>query len=94
MIHTTITTEIRITAPKGKPVVEFWDSTRTRKYPEETWKFGGASLLEHSPSLIVAGFSAAHLVDIGKVYQVKCEVAWSISPKDPKWHDIVAVKIV
>ena len=85
------TETVKITAPKGKPVVEFWCSGR--QYPEVTWMLGGERMMEVAPSLAEAGWVAEHFDDVGQVYALPLSVAWTPSPKNPKWKDIVAVTL-
>ena len=36
---------------------------------------------------------AEHFDDVGQVYALPLSVAWTPSPKNPKWKDIVAVTL-
>jgi hypothetical protein len=83
---------MRITAPKGSPVVEFWRDGRS--YREVWWNLGGEALLKISPALAQAGFTAAHLDNVGQEYRRKLRVHWEQSPKNPKWKDITLVEVV
>jgi len=83
---------LKVTAPSGKPVVEFWRDGR--KYAEAKWHLGGESLLEIAPSLATVGITAAHLDSVGGEYRVPLKVAWTPSPKNEKWKDVQAVKVV
>ena len=85
-------TEVRVTAPAGKPQVEFWRASR--KYPELKWALGGEALLKLAPALAAAGWTPAHFDTIGGNFTVKWAVGWEISPKNPKWKDITEVKVM
>lgn len=84
--------KVLVTAPSGKPQVEFWRSGR--KYPELKWNLGGASLLEIAPTLAAGGWTAEHFDTVGAEYPMNLEVAWTPSPKNPKWKDVTGVKLV
>jgi hypothetical protein len=83
---------VKITAPKGDPVVEFW--RKGRKYPELHWYMGGERLLEIAPTLVAIGWKAEHLDDIGQEYPINLKVTWVQSPKNEKWKDVIAVELV
>jgi len=85
-------TEVRITAPAGKPQVEFWRASR--KYPELKWCLGAEALLKLAPALAEAGWTPAHFDGIGNTFTVKWAVGWEISPKNSKWKDITSVEVV
>lgn len=82
---------VKITAPKGKPVVEFW--RKGRQWAEVKWHLGGERLLEFAPTLATAGWEAAHFDDIGQEYPLKLAVSWVQSPKNEKWKDITAIEL-
>ena len=81
----------KVTAPKGKPQVEFWRPGRN--YPELKWNLGGEKLLEIAPTLAAAGWTAAHFDTIGSEHTLKLKVYWEPSPKNPKWKDVTAVEL-
>ena len=84
--------KVLITAPNGRPQVEFWRTGR--KYPELKWNLGGESLIKIAPTLADAGWTAAHFDDIGKEYPLSLQVHWVPSPKNPKWKDVTGVVLV
>ena len=79
-----------ITAPKGKPVVEFWRNNR--KYPELRWHLGGEALLKIAPELETAGWTASHFDAIGEQYPAELVATWVQSPKNEKWRDVIEVR--
>jgi hypothetical protein len=83
---------VKVTAPSGKPQVEFWRAGR--KYPELKWNLGGAALLLVAPTLAGAGWTATHFDTIGAEYPLALRVSWTQSPKNPKWKDVVSVELV
>ena len=83
---------VKITAPSGKAVVEFWRAGR--KYPELKWALGGEALLKIAPTLTAAGWTAEHFEAIGQEYALSLKVYWVVSPKNPKWKDITRVELV
>jgi hypothetical protein len=85
------TESIKITAPKGKPVVEFWRPGR--QYPEVTWNLGGARLLELAPWMAKNGWTVEHFDTIGASYDLRLSISWVPSPKNPKWKDITAIEL-
>lgn len=82
---------VRVTAPKGKPQVEFWRTGR--KYPELKWSLGGKALMEIAPTLVAAGWTPAHFDNVGQEYQLALKIHWTPSPKNPKWKDVTAVEL-
>ena len=81
---------IKITAPKGKPVVEFWRPNR--KYREVPWSLGGEKLMAIAPTLAAAGWAAAHFEAIGQEYQLPVNVHWTPS-QCGKYKDITLVEL-
>lgn len=64
---------IKITAPKGKPVIEFWRPNR--QYAEIRHNLGAEDLLKKSPKLAEAGWTVEHFA-IGQEYTVPLNVHW------------------
>jgi len=85
------TETVKVTAPSGKPVVEFWRPGR--KYSEIRYQLGGEELLKLCPALADAGWVAAHFDDIGKEYTLPLTIHWTPSPKNAKWQDIVSIEM-
>lgn len=84
---------IKITAPKGKPVVEFWRPNR--KYYEIRWQLGGERLLAIAPAMYVAGWRETHFgaEAVGQEYQLPVSVHWTPSKPDGKYKDITLVTL-
>lgn len=84
---------VRITAPKGKPIVEFWRPNR--KYYEIRWQLGGEKLLAIAPTLVEAQWQAAHFdaEAVGQEYQLPVNVYWAPSEPDGKYKDISLVEL-
>lgn len=84
---------IKITAPKGKPVVEFWRPNR--KYAEIRWQLGGEKLLAIAPALFQAGWREAHFgaEAVGQECQLAVNVHWAPSKPDGKYKDITLVEL-
>jgi len=83
---------LRVTAPKGKPVVEFW--RENRKWPEAKWWLGGEALLEIAPTLAEAGWTAERFAEVGREIRVPMVLYWKPSPKNEKWKDIQSVVVL
>jgi len=81
---------VRITAPKGKPVVEFWRPNR--QYAEIRWQLGGEKLLALAPTLKAANWQVTHFgaEAVGEEYQLPVNVHWTPS-KCGKYKDITKV---
>lgn len=84
---------MRITAPKGKPVVEFWRPNR--KYAEIRWQLGGEKLLAIAPTLKAANWQVTHFgaEAVGQEYQLLVSVHWVPSKPDGKYKDITKVEL-
>lgn len=84
---------MRITAPKGKPQVEFWRPNR--RYYEIRWQLGGAKLLAIAPTLAAARWQATHFdaEAVGQEYQLAVNVHWTPSQPDGKYKDITLVEL-
>lgn len=80
---------VRITAPKGKPVVEFWRPSR--KYAEIRWSLGGEKLMAIAPTLAAAGWVAAHFDTVGEEYKLAVNVYW-VPSQCGKYKDITKVE--
>lgn len=80
-----------VTAPQGKPIIELW--RENRKYPELKWALGGDTFLKMCPAL--QRQLTPELLDTPSAvrYAVQLEALWKPSPKNPKWRDIIAVRI-
>ena len=85
------TETVKITAPSGKPVVEFWRPGR--KYSEIRYQLGGEALLKLCPALAGSGWTAAHFDAIGEEYTLPLTIHWIPSPKNAKWQDIVSIEM-
>lgn len=81
---------VKITAPSGKPVIEFWRPNR--QYRELYWSLGGEAFLNVAPKLVEKGWTAEHFEAVGEEYQLPLKIEWVPSPKNPKWKDIVSVE--
>lgn len=81
---------VKITAPKGKPVIELWRPNR--KWAELKYHLGGERFLQMAPTLLEAGWVVAHFEDIGKEYPLALTITWKPS-QDGKYKDIVEVKL-
>jgi len=81
---------VKVVAPKGKPVIEFWRPNR--KWAEIKYYLGGERFLELAPMLTEAGWVAAHFDDVGKEYPLALTVTWEPS-QDGKYKDITAVHL-
>ncbi len=79
---------IKITAPKGKPVIEFWRPNR--KYAEIRYYLGGEAFMKLAPALVEAQWTAAHFDAVGEEYKLALNITWKPS-KDGKYKDIIAV---
>jgi len=88
---TLMTEFVKVTAPKGKPVIEFWRPNR--QYPEITYGLGGARFLELAPALAQANWTPEHFDTVGAEYQIPLMITWEPSPKNPKWKDITAASM-
>jgi len=87
-----LTEFVKITAPKGKPVIEFWRPNR--QYSEIRWYLGGEAFIEQvAPTLAAAGWTAEHFDAIGQEYTLPLKIVWEPSPKDAKYKDITAVTL-
>jgi len=82
---------IKITAPKGKPVVEFWRPNR--KFREVPWSLGGEKLIAIAPTLAATGWEAAHFDAVGEEYKLAVNVHWTPSQPDGKYKDITLVEL-
>jgi len=82
---------VRVTAPKGKPVVEFW--RHNRKYSEVRFHLGGEALMKMAPTLAAAGWLAEHFDAIGEEYQMALNVYWEPSKPDGKYRDIIKIEL-
>jgi len=81
---------VKISAPKGKPRIEFWNPNR--QYPEIYWALSAEAFLEQVASgLEAAGWTAEHFKQVGEQYTVALRIEWAVSPKNEKWKDIIAV---
>lgn len=81
---------VKIVAPKGKPVIEFWRPNR--KWAEIKYHLGGVRFLELAPELAKASWVAAHFDDVGKEYPLLLTIVWEPS-QDGKYKDITAVRL-
>ena len=82
---------VKITAPKGKPVVEFWRPNR--KYAEVRWQLGGAKLMKIAPTLLAAGWLGEHFDAVGEEYTLPIDVYWEPSKPDGKYKDITLIEL-
>jgi hypothetical protein len=82
---------LKVTAPQGKPVIELWRDNR--KWPELKWYLGGDAFLKACPELQRQLTPQQLNTPSAVEYRVLLEAVWKPSPKNPKWHDIVAVRI-
>lgn len=81
---------VKITAPTGKPRIEFWNPNR--QYPEIYWALSAEAFLEQVASgLEEAGWTVEHFKQVGKQYTIPLRIEWMVSPKNEKWKDIIAV---
>ena len=88
----TIETEfVKITAPKGKPVMEFWRPNR--KFAEIRYHLGGEAFLKLAPALADAGWTAQHFEEVGAEYPLALTITWEPSQPDGKYKDITAVAL-
>lgn len=81
---------VKITAPKGKPVVEFWRPNR--KYREVPWSLGGEKLMAIAPTLVAVGWETAHFDAIGEEYELLVNVHW-VPSQCGKYKDITLVEL-
>ncbi len=83
---------MRITAPKGKPQVEFWRPNR--RYAEIRWQLGGEKLLAIAPTLKAAGWQVTHFgaEAVGQEYQLLVSVHW-VPSACGKYRDITKVEL-
>lgn len=84
---------VMITAPKGKPVIEFWRPNR--QYPELTYHGGIENFFEYvegAEALLAAGYTLEHFV-VGQQYTIPMFVYWEQSPKNVKWKDITRIQL-
>ena len=82
---------VKVTAPKGKPVVEFWRPNR--KYSEVRFYLGGEALMKLAPTLAAKGWAAEHFDAIGEEYTLPLNVYWEPSQPDGKYKDIVKIEL-
>ncbi len=82
---------VKVTAPKGKAVIEFWRPNR--KYYEIRYQLGGEAFLKLAPTLAEAGWEAAHFDAVGEEYTLALAITWEPSKPDGKYKDITAVAV-
>jgi hypothetical protein len=81
---------IKVTAPTGKPYIEFWRPNR--RYPEISYKFGVDQFLSGpGTAMREAGWTAEHFA-VGNEHTYPMNVYWTHSPKDERYKDIVRVE--
>lgn len=81
---------VKITAPTGKPRIEFWNPNR--QYPEIYWALSAEAFLEQVASGLEAkGWTVEHFKQVGEQYTIPLRIEWVVSPKNEKWKDIIAV---
>jgi len=89
---------VKITVDLSKsrrPQVAFWGDGR--QYADLWWSFGGAKLLEVSPSLVLQGWTAEHFDAVGAEYAIACHVFYTLSEKltskGKPYKDITRVEV-
>ena len=82
---------LKVTAPEGKPIIELWRGNR--KYAELKWYLGGDAFLKMCPALQRQFTPEILDTPSAQQHRVQLEAIWKPSPKNPKWRDIVAVRV-
>jgi len=84
---------VKITAPSGKPRIEFWRPGR--RFPELYTNLPAEAFLSlpGGEALRAAGWQEGHFEAVGQEYQIPLNICWRPSPKNPNWKDVISYEM-